>query len=73
MSWCYRVMRHESEGPPYFAIHEVYSDPPGWTSMPAKVGGDSIEELRGALVLMRVALEEPVLDFKTGEEVTDDR
>lgn len=68
MSWRYRVMQHESDGTePYFAIHEVYSDPLGWTSMPAKVGGESVEELRDVLDMMSRALAEPVLSHETGE------
>ncbi len=66
MPWRYRVMRHDegAKEPPYLAIHEVYSDPPGWTTNPATVGGESIEELREVLIMMRRALAEPVLDYE---------
>lgn len=70
MPWRYRVMKHDegASEPPYLAIHEVYDDPPGWTTNPVSVGGESIEELREVLIMMRRALAEPVLDYNRTPE-----
>ncbi len=56
-------MRHVNPPEPdHLMIHEVYDDH-GWTQDGARVGGESIEELREQLMLMRRALNEPVLDY----------
>jgi hypothetical protein len=69
--WNYRVMLHPdlAGDEVYSAIHEVYYDGDkvtGWTQTPATPGG---EDVRWVLERMAEALDKPVLNFKTGEEI----
>jgi hypothetical protein len=42
------------DGEGYYAIHEYYNmdDGPGWTESPVEVTGDSVEDVKKALMLM---------------------
>jgi hypothetical protein len=49
-------MRHKNAatGEDYYAIHEYYEldDGPAWTENPVDVTGDSIEDVKKALIMM---------------------
>ena len=68
MSWNYRVLRYETvNDEPFYGIHEVYYDgttPSGHTVKEARVGGESLDEIRDILKMMGEALNKPILDFK---------
>lgn len=80
-TWNYRVMRFESDGQLYFAIHEVYyagEKPTAYTVRPATVGWDGDEGMGAAhstLARMHEALTKPVLtpaDFDEHPQDVDD-
>ena len=53
--WHYQLMRHYTDNEePYYAIHEIYTLEDGtvWTEMPSDVTGDSVEDVKKALLLM---------------------
>jgi len=57
--WHYQLMYHKDNKPflgedGYYAIHEYYKmeDGDGWTENPVEVTGDSIEDVKKALMLM---------------------
>jgi hypothetical protein len=57
--WHYQLMYHKYAEPilggeGYYAIHEYYEmdDGDGWTENPVDVTGDSIEDVKKALMLM---------------------
>ena len=57
--WHYQLMYHKYDKPQlgeegYYAIHEYYEmdDGDGWTENPVDVTGDSIEDVKKALMLM---------------------
>lgn len=57
--WHYQLMYHKYDKPVlgeegYYAIHEYYNmnDSGGWTINPVEVTGDSIEDVKKALLLM---------------------
>jgi len=61
-------MRHRSAGEPdYLQIHEVhYSDDGslnGFSETPAAIGGESIEEIREVIERIKMALDQPILDY----------
>jgi hypothetical protein len=68
--WNYRVLRHRSPDPSepdFLQVHEVYSEdekPTSCSTDGARVGGESIEELRSVLERMLAALNKPVLDYE---------
>lgn len=66
LHWNYRVMQHIDGDSVFLAIHEVYYKaglPSGWTAHGARVGGDTVEELRTVLQQMLRALDAPVLAY----------
>jgi hypothetical protein len=76
--WNYRIMRHIHEnGEIQFSIHEVYySDDEviGWTDNPADMttfdeDGLPTEAMKKAFSMMQTALDKPILNFDTGEEL----
>lgn len=52
----------------FYSIHEVYYDDNGiingWTEEAVRVGGDSIDDIRHTLFLMKKSLERPILTEK---------
>ena len=53
--WHYQLMKHTAgETYVYYAIHEYYEmdEGDGWTENPVDVTGDSIEDVKKALMLM---------------------
>ena len=74
MSWEYRVIREVAGKTTHwytYYIGEVYTDPFGMTQEPIAPGGDSLDELRRDLQHMLSALDKPMLDAKTGEELSE--
>ena len=72
MSWTYRVMRKvEGRTTKYYdyGIHEVYTEPKGWTRDAVGPHGETLAELKRDLTAMRKALTLPVLDWDTGKEI----
>lgn len=56
MSWHYQILRHKSPtGEEWYALHEAYTDPTGYTADPIDFRGDSPEEVVSAL---RMALKD---------------
>lgn len=65
-TWNYRIMATPVNGEPepYFQIMEVhYTDdvPTGYSSLGARFGGDTVEEIAMMLDLAKSAIEKPVL------------
>ena len=73
MSWNYRVMRHGNNNGDYYAIHEVYYDqngkPRNWTDDDVGPCGESLDEVKACLELMKEALSKPILDYANGKEI----
>jgi hypothetical protein len=58
-TWHYQLMYHKYDKPVlgelgYYAVHEYYEmdDGPAWTNNPVTVTGDSIDDVKKALMLM---------------------
>ena len=79
--WNHRVVRREypesadPEEQVLLGIHETYYDVgdgplPMFTEEPIRVMETSVEALRETLQRMLAALDKPVLDYKTREEIT---
>ncbi len=72
-TWNYRVLRHRpspaTEEPDFLQIHEVYYSPDGEAKSVsqdgARIGGDSIKEIRDVLAKIERALSEPIIDFES--------
>lgn len=78
MSWNYRVVRREHDwgvmgGETLYEIHECYYDANGKIEHMTIEGvdpvGDDLEGLRWTLAHMLDALDKPVVDYKTQEEI----
>lgn len=67
MSWSYRIIEHDKDDPPWFAVHEVFYDRhslsiTGWTEDPASPGGETAKEVvRDLEMMLRDAREDPPL------------
>lgn len=61
-------MRHETDDETYYAIHEVYYADDGtvdaWSTEPADVSGDTIEDIIADLTKMTDCTTKPVLDYQ---------
>ena len=74
MSWNYRVIRYVATegGSDYYTIHEVYYTEEGVpylvSEKPVTPFGDSVEELKSDLSMMRAALRRPPLDYTVFEK-----
>ena len=70
--WNYRVVKFKEEETEeeFLEIREVYYDtigkPLGHCS--ATAGGNSLQEIKNALSLMALALDKPIITFKTPHE-----
>ena len=79
MTWNHRIMRHTDspDGEPYYALHEVFYDEeggkPGWTKDPVNILGESPDEIRETLERMLRALDKPVMDYESGEEIAPEQ
>ena len=72
MSWNYRVcVATIDAGVPGMEPQEYYGKPDTSEVHESSVGGDSVEEVRRTLALMYGALDKPVLDIDTLEEVEE--
>ncbi len=63
MTWNLRVMRY-ADGT--LGVHEVYyagKKVTGWTESPTAVAGETVEELRSYLKMVKRALDAPILDY----------
>ena len=69
MSWQYRVMRRKVGKEVVFGIHEVFSNPKGWTEDRVEPHGETIDELRRDYKAMGEAFKLPTLDHETGRVV----
>lgn len=79
--WNYRIMQKKHQGgESQYAIHEVhYEDGKvyGWAENPSDVytyimegeEDDPILNLAKVVEMMKTALDKPILDFETGEEI----
>ena len=67
MSWNFRVVRREGE----YAIHEAYNmDGKIYiTENPVSVWGEDMDELKLTLDTMGEALDKPVINYDTREEI----
>lgn len=49
MTWNYRIIHHDSQKHPYFAVHEVFYNEHGditnWTTEPINITGESRQEV----------------------------
>lgn len=72
MSWNYRVIEHhDTDGNPYYQIHEVYYDPSdviSWSVDAIEPLGESVEDLREDLEAMLAAFHKPVLRLTLNEK-----
>jgi hypothetical protein len=72
-TWNYRVLRHRqppaTDEPDFLQIHEVYYSSDGKAESVsqdgARIGGDSIKEIRDVLAKIERALSEPIIDFES--------
>lgn len=78
MSWNHRVIvRFESNGTPYFEIHECYYEdqnreiPTSWTENAIPVHGDNIDELKETLERMLRACNTPIL-IETSDDIIEE-
>ena len=68
-TWNYRVVRHKSQlpnFPDYLQIHEVHYEadkPVGVSAVAARVGGETLAEMRWVLKKIEAALAKPILDY----------
>lgn len=68
MYWNYRIVRKPCSftGEHYYGIHECYYEDdgskPGWTVEPVEVIGESVDELRRTLEMMKEAFAKPVIE-----------
>lgn len=73
-TWEYRVFRsrYSLEGgiETSYTVREFYYEPTGWSS-PTWPVGETLDELRDDLKAMVRALDKPVIDAETGEELKD--
>ena len=77
MGWNHRVVKRtypEPSGETFYQIHEAYyglngSGKPSITVDPMYAIGESVDELRETLQRMLRALDKPVLDYETREEI----
>ena len=75
MHWNHRVVKRTYPAPSnetFYQIHEAYygvENKPAITEEPDYPLGESIEELREDLQRMLRALDKPVLDYDTREEI----
>ena len=74
--WNHRVVRRNYKGAypeTLYSIHETFygldGELPVFTTDPSDVSGESVGELRQTLQWMLKALDKPVLDYETREEV----
>lgn len=61
MSWNYRIIKHVNKNETYYAIHEVYYKPTGWTKKPTSLYGESPEALKNILAMIKQAFARPIL------------
>lgn len=67
MSWNYRVLNYDDNGELYYKIHEVYYEneiPNAYSTNPATIEGDSLEELSIVFNQMILSLNKPILSKK---------
>lgn len=69
MTWNYRLIDHgENQGERYFAIHEVHYDdtgkPVSVSEDGARIGGETVDDIKDVLERMRGALEKPALRYE---------
>jgi len=74
MTWNYRVLRNfNDDGTFYYQIHETYYDTDGkimcYSDDGIKPYGETVPELKDDLLYMIKALDKPVLDYETLEEI----
>lgn len=74
MTWNYRVIRRRFPKENQYTIHEVfYNDatgkPDGMTEDEVSPSGESLDEFRKSMEMYQRAIELPVLDYETLEEV----
>ena len=73
-NWRYQIMQHiADDGEPYLAIHEFYTmhdGKEGWTQKAVPIEGDSLPEMRMALLnVLRDLERHGVRDAKTGAPI----
>ena len=79
MTWRYCIMRHfDSNGNPYFEIHEYYNvggrTKNMWTTDGLVPMGETVKDLRSVLRMMyKDAHRSPIRDYKTGKIVKEKR
>jgi hypothetical protein len=78
MSWSYRVVKQVTKIPlgdtdVSYSIHTVYTDENGdivnISEKPSYAIGDDIESLKWNLESMILAVDKPIIDYNTGEEL----
>ena len=72
--WRYQIFQHrDSEGDPYYAIHEFYTlhdGREGWTADPVPMETDTVDDMRKALLrVLRDLDDHGVRDIETGEQI----
>lgn len=72
-TWNHRVLRKKDVGGEWYAVHEVYYDkkgkPTGATQDEVGPCGETLEQLKAELEMFARALDKPVLDYETLQEV----
>ncbi len=65
MTWNYRIIHHDKDKHPYFAVHEVFYDDDGkitsWTAEPIDITGESKPDLIKTLGKMLEDIKNEVL------------
>lgn len=70
MSWHYQVMRHTLGADTYYAVHEFYEDPKGWTTNPVTLEAQSISELLQMCErIISDIRKNGLINYETGEEI----
>ena len=74
--WNYRIMRRKGyygDGEVHYGIYEVYyaddGSVDGWTDRPMEPNGQTLDEIEGDMIYMKMAFDHPVLDYETGKDV----
>ena len=80
MTLDYRIMRKiEGRGCTHwysYGVYEVFYEKGGklsWTEEPIYLMGDTMKEIADEMTMILKALEKPILDWKTGKEIKNER
>jgi len=65
MTWNYRIIKHDSKKPGFFAVHEVFFNNKGkitsWTENPIDIVGNSKTDIKSIIKQITLNIETPTL------------